>query len=82
MRELRRLSALWCPQVLLPLLRAACHCGVAYALPCLVGGMVEQSSDVMYEKRIEHLGDFFLVREIQRAIERYPVSVSDYALDR
>lgn len=38
--------------------------------------MVEQSSDVMHEKRVEKLCNLLLVREVQRALKWDPVRVS------
>jgi len=35
--------------------------------------MVEQSSNVVNEKRVEELCDLLLVREVQRAVKRNPV---------
>jgi hypothetical protein len=46
------------------------------SLASLVGRVVEQSSDVVDEERVKQLGDSLFVREIQRAVEGYPVDVS------
>jgi hypothetical protein len=76
--ECRRLCTLWCSHVVLLLLWTAArsHGGIANALTSLVSGMIEQRSDIVNEKRIEHLGDLLLVGEIQRAIEWNPEGVS------
>ena len=73
-RESRRLCTLRCPQVIRLLVWATCsHGSIANALASLVGRMVEQSSNVVNEKRVEELCDLLLVREVQRAVKRNPV---------
>lgn len=53
------------------------HRSVAYALlTSLVGRVVQQSADVVDEERVKQFRDLLLVREIQRAVEGYPVVVS------
>lgn len=44
------------------------------SLSGLVGGVVKQGTNVVYEERVKKLGDSLFVREIQRAVEGYPVS--------
>lgn len=59
---------------------ASSHRGSAHAtLASLVGRVVKQRTNVVNEKRVEKLGDSFLVREIQRAVKGYPALVSDMA---
>ena len=69
-----RLCTLRSSHILLSLIwTARGHGSVANALPRLIRRMIEQRSDVVNEKWIEHFGDFLFVREIQRAIEWNPV---------
>ena len=46
------------------------------SLASLVGRVVEQSSNVVDEERVKQLRNSLFVREIQRAVEGYPVVVS------
>lgn len=46
------------------------------SLASLVGRVVEQSSNVVDEERVKQLSNSLFVREIQRAVEGYPVAVS------
>lgn len=52
------------------------HRGIADTLSSLVRGMIKKSTNVMNEKRVQEFCDLLLVREVQRAIEWDPVSVS------
>ena len=49
------------------------HCSASYTCPRLVGGMVEQGSDVVYEERIELFGNLLFVRELKSTLEWNPV---------
>lgn len=54
---------------------AGSHGCIANALlACLVGGVVKQGTNIVHEERVKQLRDVLFVREIQRAIEGYPVS--------
>lgn len=69
------LSALRCSQIILLWLIGATsgHSGISNARTCLlVGRVVQQSSDVVHEERVEGLGDLLLVGKIQRAVKRDP----------
>lgn len=46
------------------------------SLTSLVSRVVEQSSNVVDEERVKQLCNSLFVREIQRAVEGYPVVVS------
>jgi hypothetical protein len=46
------------------------------SLTSLVSRVVEQRSNVVDEERVKQLRDSLFVREIQRAVEGYPVLVS------
>jgi hypothetical protein len=60
--------------LLLLLWPASSHGGAAHApLASLVRGVVEQSSNVVDEKRVEKLSDSLLVREVQCTVKGYPV---------
>jgi len=39
----------------------------------LVRGVIEKSTDIVHEKWVEHFGDLFLVRKVERSFERNPV---------
>lgn len=62
-------------RLLLLLWPTGSHGGTTHAaLASLVGRVVEQSTNVVDEERVEKLGDSLLVREIQRTVKGYPVS--------
>jgi len=66
-----------CTQILLRGVWSTCsHSSIADALACLICWVVQQSTDIVNEQRVQKLGDFLFVREVQRAIEGYPVIVS------
>lgn len=76
MGEGRWLCTLWSPEVL-RLVRAPRGDGsIADTLTGLIGGVVEQRSNIVNKKRVKKLGDLFLVREIQRAVKRDPTCQS------
>lgn len=68
-----RLRALRRPHVLGLIWTACSHGSVSNALPSLIGRVVQESADIVHEKRVEHLSNLLLVREVQRAIKRNPV---------
>lgn len=62
--------------LLLPWISARCHGGIANALARLVGRVVEQGTNVVNKQRVQELGDFLLIGEVQRAVERNPAAIS------
>lgn len=50
------------------------HCSASYTGPRLVGWMVEQGTNIVYEKRIELFGNLLLIRELKSTLERDPAS--------
>lgn len=75
--QCRGLRALWCTHVLLRRVRSAGRCGhrsIADALAGLVRRVVEKCTNVVHKQGVKKLCNLLLVREIQRAIKRYPAS--------
>ena len=45
----------------------------------LVGRVVQQTTDVVHEQRVQKIGDLFLVGKIQRTLERNPRGIGQWS---
>jgi hypothetical protein len=50
------------------------HSSASYTCPRLIRGVIEQSSDVVYEERVKLFSDLLLVCEFECTLERNPTA--------